>query len=269
MITATSATSDTVINNERREHIMNCRETRAAVDAASSHNNMMSGAEQHLASCPDCRQYSAGTFQLIALLAAQPRVEAPADFDFRLKARIARARDERRGWAGAIHGFWLRWFSWKEAAATLAMLAFVTVTATLYLTRRGDTPRSDVQSTAAVAQRVEVKPTPAPPSIETREPAIVGLSGPEGHRPPRGNAGSVRPSVVTERMMTRTTAAPVEIGGAQEILIYQPGRSGQPGLSRSVILPRHGQVMWGAQLVGVQQAAGTRPASSHSAVETF
>ena len=179
---------------------MNCRETRAAVDAASSQNNLLSGAEQHLGSCPDCRHYSAGTFQLLALLAAQPRVEAPADFDFRLKARIARARDERRTWAGAIHGFWLRWFSWKEAAATVAMLAFVTVTATLYLTRRSETPRSEMGS-AIVTPASEVKPTPGPPSGETASLGTSELPGLQGHRPGRvpvhvpvtGNAGSSRP----------------------------------------------------------------------------
>jgi hypothetical protein len=252
---------------ERREHIMNCQQTRAAVDTASNQNNLTSGAKQHLASCPDCRHYSAGTFQLIALLAAQPRIEAPADFDFRLKARIARARDERHGWADSLPAFWMRWFSWKETAATLAMLAFVTVTATLYLTRRGETPRSDVHS-AKVATVSEVKPTPGPASAEIASQGGVELPGLAGHRAVRApvrlpvpvNAGGSR---------TLAVAAPVEIGGAQEILIYQPGRSGQPGLSRSVIVPRHGQVTWGAQLVGVQQAAATRPVPSNSAVETF
>jgi len=252
---------------ERREQNMNCQQTRAAVDNASNQNNLTSGAEQHLASCPDCRHYSAGTFQLIALLAAQPRVEAPADFDFRLKARIARARDERHGWADSLPAFWMRWFSWKETAATLAMLAFVTVAATLYLTRRGETPRSDVQS-AKVATVSEVKPTPGPASSEIALQGGGELPALQAHRavrppvrlPVTVNAGGSRPLAV---------AAPVEISGAQEILIYQPGRSGQPGLSRSVIVPRHGQVTWGAQLAGVQQAASTRPAPSHSAVETF
>lgn len=249
---------------------MNCQQTRAAVDTASNQNNLTSGAEQHLASCPDCRHYSAGTFQLIALLAAQPRVEAPADFDFRLKARIARARDERHGWADSLPAFWMRWFSWKETAATLAMLAFVTVTATLYLTRRGETPQSDVHS-AKVATVSEVKPTQGPTSSEIALQGGGELPGLQGHRAGRAsarlplpvNAGGSRPLAVA------APVEPVEIGGAQEILIYQPGRSGQPGLSRSVIVPRHGQVMWGAQLVGVQQAAATRPAPSHSAVETF
>jgi hypothetical protein len=161
----------------------------------------------------------------------------------------------------------MRWFSWKETAATLAMLAFVTVTATLYLTRRGETPRSDEHS-VTVATVSEVKPTPGPAPTEIALQGGGELPALQGHRAVRApvrlavpvNTGGSRPVAV---------AAQVEIGGAQEILIYQPGRSGQPGLSRSVIVPRHGQVTWGAQMVGVQQAAATRPAPSHSAVETF
>ncbi|MEP7272930.1 MAG: hypothetical protein ABI882_15620, partial [Acidobacteriota bacterium] len=53
-----------------------------------------------------------------------------------------------------------------------------------------------------------------------------------------------------------------ELSGVQEILIYQPGRAGGPGASRSVVIPRRGQVAFGAQLA----SAGSRPVSSQSVV---
>lgn len=253
--------------------MLNCREIQRAVDSASRRSDLAIEAEQHLKSCDDCEQYATGTFQLMGLLAAQPRVEAPADFDFRLRARIARARDERQGWRWALAQFWsnsFSWnsFSWKEAGAAAVLLAAVTISATYYVNRDSNVPNPDtvavvtptVTVPARIVEAAETQQVVPPSAAENRDVQ------PERRVSPR--ALNTTPS--TARTVALIEAPPTEtsgIPGAQEILIYQPGRAGKPGGSRSVVIPRRGQVAFGAQLASVRDVS-SRPAAQ-SAIETF
>lgn len=84
---------------------------------------------KHIDGCTDCSGYSAEFDSLLSLLKAQPRVEVPSDFDFKLRARIARAESERieatsspiewlsRLWAGS--------FSRVQTSAAMAAMAAV------------------------------------------------------------------------------------------------------------------------------------------------
>lgn len=242
---------------------MNCREMQAAVDSAHLRSELANDVELHLGSCEGCGRYATGNFQLLGLLAAQPRVEAPPDFDFRLRARIARARDERRGMAWSFREFWTHTFSWREAATTLALLTVVATSATLYLSRGSvQTSQSPLVTSASPEANVSVQPV-AP--LAGSDLATKGSASTARDVAPRPAA--VRSSASGERVVA-IAAAPVEMNGAQEILIYRPGHSGLPGTSHSVILPRRGQVTWGAQLVSVQHT-GSRPVASQGGVETF
>ncbi len=60
---------------------MTCEQMREAMDTGIPQNTLQS----HLAGCPDCTEWSS----LLKLLGAQPRVQAPADFNTRLQARLA------------------------------------------------------------------------------------------------------------------------------------------------------------------------------------
>lgn len=71
---------------------MNCQEIRNAIDLATTNVPL----QAHLAHCPPCRQHVAEMNSLRALLRQQPRLEVPGDFDFHLRARIARAESERQ-----------------------------------------------------------------------------------------------------------------------------------------------------------------------------
>jgi len=66
------------------------------------------------------------------LLSAQPRVQAPADFDFRLRARIARAQSAERHPLGLLESLWTRTFSWGQAATAMAALAVAVTFSTYY-----------------------------------------------------------------------------------------------------------------------------------------
>jgi hypothetical protein len=77
---------------------MDCQNVQAAIDAASEMKIRREEANEtigaHIRSCRDCRRYSDETAVLLTLLGAQPRIEAPADFDFKLRARLARVNSE-------------------------------------------------------------------------------------------------------------------------------------------------------------------------------
>lgn len=71
---------------------MKCKQTREVIDTASRHTLYSDSVKTHLSGCPDCRRRADGTASLFTLLGAQPRVEAPADFDIRVSMGIARAQ---------------------------------------------------------------------------------------------------------------------------------------------------------------------------------
>jgi hypothetical protein len=142
---------------------MNCRQIREEIGAASRYD--MSGAiRSHLNGCPDCRRYSEETASLLSLLGAQPRVEAPADFEFRLRARMARAQatadsEGQSFLRGILREKLPESFSWGQIAAAAATLALALTFSTFYVKRDdraagaidpgGDVSASNPQSNVA------------------------------------------------------------------------------------------------------------------------
>ncbi|MBL8187467.1 MAG: hypothetical protein JNK38_05645 [Acidobacteria bacterium] len=114
---------------------MNCKDVQASIDSASSRNPMVREAHNHLIGCPDCRRYSDQSNALLALLTAQPRVEAPADFDFRLRARIAQAQAKPASPFAFLENIFAQTLSLKHAAASLAALAVMAAGTTMYFTQ--------------------------------------------------------------------------------------------------------------------------------------
>ena len=113
---------------------MSCKHIREAIDAASGHNSYGGHVASHLRGCPDCHRYSDEAASLFRLLSAQPRVEAPPDFEFRLRARIAGAQVapaiDPRGFLQKIRP-WT--FSWGQTVAAAAALTLVVTVSTLYI----------------------------------------------------------------------------------------------------------------------------------------
>ena len=113
---------------------MSCKQIREAIDAASGHNSYGGHVASHLSGCPDCHRYSDEAASLLRLLGAQPRVEAPPDFEFRLRARIANAQAapaiDPRSFLQRIRP-WT--FSWGQTVAAAAALTLVVTVSTLYI----------------------------------------------------------------------------------------------------------------------------------------
>ena len=141
---------------------MNCTGIKAVIDSASSRNPVSSEIDTHLSGCPDCRSYSDKTNALRTLLNAQPRVQAPADFNFQLRARIARAQAKPASPFGFLENLFGQTFSIKQAAASLAALAVMAAGTTLYFTQQSSPQSSNSQIIATNMAAQVTTQVPAP-----------------------------------------------------------------------------------------------------------
>jgi hypothetical protein len=151
---------------------MSCKQIREAIDAASGHNSYSGQVASHLSGCPDCHRYSDEAAALLRLLSAQPRVDAPPDFEFRLRARIAGAQA-----APPIdpHGFLQKirpWtFSWGQTVAAAAALTLVVTVSTLYINI--DRNKVAQEPGGVLAQRTpDSQPNRLGPTPEIRTPPV-------------------------------------------------------------------------------------------------
>lgn len=69
--------------------IMNCRNIRREIEEAGSAGFLSAAALSHLEDCAACQTLSRQQTNLQAILSSLGTVEAPGDFDFRLRARLA------------------------------------------------------------------------------------------------------------------------------------------------------------------------------------
>lgn len=75
---------------------MECRATRQQIDQAERGEQLSAQALRHVESCASCGAFQHERTRLRELLTSLDPVTAPADFDFRLRARIAAQRDSAR-----------------------------------------------------------------------------------------------------------------------------------------------------------------------------
>lgn len=159
---------------------MNCTGIKAVIDSASSRNPISSDVKAHLNGCPDCRSYSDKTNALLTLLSAQPRVQAPADFNFQLRARIARAQAKPASPFAFLENLFGQTFSIKQAAASLAALAVMAAGTTFYFNQSASQPSNGQMiasnNVASIVQQpaaqIEMPVSPQTVAPKTSAPAL-------------------------------------------------------------------------------------------------
>ena len=77
-----------------------CKTIRRELDEAEANQPLSTKAADHLQGCADCRSFDSDQRALHGLMATLEPVAAPPDFDFRLRARIAREKSRARTGAG-------------------------------------------------------------------------------------------------------------------------------------------------------------------------
>src|SRR5262245_49675921 len=144
----------------------NCEVVRRELDELLLEESWSSGATEHLRTCASCREFHEKQTKLRQIVGSLGTVEAPADFDFRLRARLANESSSA--------GFHLRSLQWSFANKGFAVAAMMLlfVGGVVYVRTIIDKP---VPTNVAV-QRIEpVQPAPKPdePKVVVHEPAPV------------------------------------------------------------------------------------------------
>ncbi|HEY8459740.1 MAG TPA: hypothetical protein VIM99_05130 [Blastocatellia bacterium] len=206
---------------------MNCKQIREEIDTGSR-RDLRGGVRSHLNDCPDCRRYSDETMSLLRLLGAQPRVEVPADFEFRLRARLARAQSlaesDRRGFLRKIRP---GTFSWGRMAAATAAIAVVITVSTFHF-QSDDPARESVSAGAAGADNIAANPQ----SIRTEREGGEALDS--GTEMPAAASAGMTAVKFTSRRGKVGTAQYSE--GEAEILSKEPSMNDFADIDGSTLL---------------------------------
>lgn len=104
---------------------MNCQNFRTEIEELGRGATLTTRAELHAARCDSCRAFRSEGDALRALIGGLARVDAPGDFEFRLRSRIARsegANARPASWRGFVPGA-----AWLTAAGCLVFALSVFV----------------------------------------------------------------------------------------------------------------------------------------------
>jgi hypothetical protein len=185
-----------------------CQVYRREIDESADGGVMSIDARNHFASCSSCGEELRARQSLRALVGGMGKVEAPADFEFRLRARMAAAK--RDGGRGRFAGRWLFGFAPVAVAA-----CFVIVSATLYFRQAAWRPTTDTPAVAtAPARNAEpdrapssnIQSLPAEPKIgEVTQVTQKDAASPETHRAVRSvNVRAAQAREVASQGVRRT-----------------------------------------------------------------
>ena len=162
---------------KRRE----CRHVRREIDVSELNLRLSDQAQAHIASCPTCREFRDERTRLRQLVGSLEPVTAPADFDLRLRARIAAER--QRPARASLFPHFLVSTPVMAAAAVIVILAASIV---WFSQRNGSQSPTVAQSGSAsdrqrndVALTKETNPNPASDvsPAKTAEPQNQTLNG--------------------------------------------------------------------------------------------
>lgn len=243
---------------------MTCQNIQAAISETvygpAQFPNFSEGVRAHLGECLGCRQHADELRTLSALVGSLPRVTAPTDFDFKLRARIARAKAEQREQVGWFAQIFNQSFSWAQAGTVMAAVALV-VGLTTYQFMPHSTPQAAESTQVAATTR-------APQVADAR--VEFGVVTPSSQR-----VESVRAEQVVQPRVRQAVAAPVhaasvkfnpaptrpEVGttnlvAARNTILIKGARS---SAAQVVPLPSEVQeVTYGAQAVNFRPAAAAQ-----------
>jgi hypothetical protein len=176
-----------------------CKTIRRELDEADPIQQLSNSAAEHLRGCSDCNAFASDQRALRGLIATLQPVVAPADFDFRLRARLAREK------SGAQNGAGIRNFFKMPLPAAVAVLVLLVGVAGVVIRNWVTSSSANLPASKVVA----VTPNNAVPAVpsdrgteSTKAVATTGAGNPRasdshsvsapGNRPPRVNQVVVR-----------------------------------------------------------------------------
>ncbi|HEX7721442.1 MAG TPA: hypothetical protein VF397_04745 [Pyrinomonadaceae bacterium] len=187
-----------------------CREMRREIDQSELRQALSAEAEAHLADCAACAAFRDERFRLRELVGALEPVVAPADFDVRLRARIARERDTYQ------QPFIFRLVMSTPAIALAAALVMVVGTI-VFISRRNQTVNPTIAAAGQERAAGEINTTvpTAPGNVDDSTPihTVAGSYAPENPRhsnPGTRNIAKNGTTTTTGPQVNDLTVSPAE-----------------------------------------------------------
>lgn len=222
---------------------MSCQKFRNGIEELETEASPRGAIVEHLASCEACRDFRAGRERLRQLVSGLAKVSAPDDFEFRLRARIARAEASdfaRFGWRTFVPG-----------AAWLTLAACAVFALGLFVRFRPTREQNSVTASTARPARAETADHTAL-SPANRELASVNDATSDTTESPAGtslSAGATA-SRARQRRIKVSPRAP-----AEEIARVEPRRVVTEENNRGVI----GMRIYVSSPIPLPVAASERP----------
>jgi hypothetical protein len=228
-----------------------CNEYKRTIDEADRPDRLPYEVTNHLEACADCRDFSAARISLRGLLTSMTRVDAPANFNAELNARLAATRAARQA-------FWISpafYFRAGALAAGVIVAVFVAQLAGVFSPSAPATPGSQLAAGTQPAPSLQPEQSNQPPaSAQQSQPQIKEQVSPpvthaaiassvrqprrataaRGDAPGDGFVASEGGGVVLVRGQSgeRELTVPAVSLGAQPLLYVNAGRQ-QPPQPRS------------------------------------
>ncbi|HEX7295969.1 MAG TPA: hypothetical protein VF251_09480, partial [Pyrinomonadaceae bacterium] len=171
-----------------------CNQVRIEIDEKDFTESLSTQALGHLRHCSDCQEFQSKETKLRQIIGSLETVNAPADFDFRLRARLANDRTASSYLSMSPVRVWR-----MRSAAVAAML--VIFAATIYMVRQNQPIEPQRETRQAANATVTPIPADSPTapadvaSVPTREDPADSASGRDS-RPRRQLAAPSKRQVV-------------------------------------------------------------------------
>jgi hypothetical protein len=160
-----------------------CRYTRREIDESDLHQALSDRALEHIQFCAACQTFRNERTRLRDLVGSLDQVTAPADFEFRLRARLATQRQPRR--QGFFSGFGV------TVPATIAAALLVILVGSIFWMKQTTPTQDPTVAKSVEPSRPEGKPATAVKTETETSPVAVALTpNPTLNRKPGGSSAS-------------------------------------------------------------------------------
>jgi hypothetical protein len=171
----------------------NCTKIQSELDEMLLSEDCSAEVSLHLGECRECRDFHEKQLKLRQIVGSLGTVSAPADFDFRLRSRLARENSDSGFHLSSLVGFGQR----TAVIATALTLIVAAVFVYRNFTNRNEAP----QTVAGKEGPSNVRPIAVPEPRPSQSP-VSPITGQElAVRPPQS------PNPITKRTKTRSKSA--------------------------------------------------------------
>ena len=205
----------------------NCEIIRRELDELMLDGTFSTTAAEHLNECSDCREFNRTQTKLRRMVGSLGTVEAPPDFDFRLRARLASDP------ATSAFNYWPLVQRGLAVAAAVIVVAFgVLVIKNLDFSQqkevRAENPPAAPQQSPGQVEPVQPNSTLNPQSLTAHNP-LSGVDKNKGERPQQVSTRIKRPMTAVDFSKQRAEVYPLaEAYNSESSTVFPIDASLQP-----------------------------------------